>query len=135
MPHDNALPPEIEEMLKDPHALLKSMGITPPPGAMIQVGAARIPKNMMQVSPHGEIKPVPATPRVDDVQPPQDLLSGIETLLRHFYPEVQDKQILGMIYSPHKSATMEIAKVMESARVRDREEVLRHITDFIGKLK
>ena len=134
-PHPE-LPDDIEDMLGDPADMLRSMGIPVPPGAKVQVSAHRI-------GHHGATPPKPpiASPRAPQelparvMTPPPDLIAGITTLLRQMYPTVKDMEVLGAIYSPHHNAAVEISKVMETARVRDRNEILRRMTEFLNNFK
>ena len=134
-PHPD-MPEDIAEMLGDPADMLRSMGIPVPPGAKVQVSAHRIHK-------HGS---TPAKPPIASPGAPQqatggatavpaDLVAGITTLLRQMYPTVKDTEVLGAIYSPHHNAAVEISKVMEAARKRDRDEILRRMTEFLNSFK
>jgi hypothetical protein len=108
--------------LPEPSELLKSLGINVPPGAKVHVGRVPVPKAAPAVHPHVQ-------------QPAEDLLAGIEKVLRKVYSEVQDENILGAIYSPHKSVALEIAKIMEAARLRDRKEALAAIEQLANRFR
>lgn len=135
VPHNHSahledLPKEIQDAMRDPAAFLKNMGLEVPPGAKVMMSAHKMePGAIPPGMPPGAVR-LPVTPQ----QPPDDLMLGIERILRTIYSSVQDVEVLGAIYSPHKSASLEIGKIMDAARRRDRAEILRRISDFIGKL-
>lgn len=121
--------PDAPHTLDSDHAggLLEALGLKLPPGAKpVIIARGKVPADTMA--------PMPIAPTVAASQPATDLLAGIESLLRRIYTTVEDADILGAIYSPHKSAAMEIAKIMDAARARDRAEVRRAIQENVAQL-
>lgn len=91
---------------------------------------AQIPQEIIQQVAH-ELNPLHPVP-VHTPQP--DLVKSIEDLLRAIYKE-PDRDILGAIYSPHQSAALKIGEILERARDRDRQALLKAITDFTNTFK
>lgn len=86
----------------------------------------------------GEVPPgairMPSTPPVNGKPPADDLLEGVEALLRRIYKE-EDTNILGMIYSPHKSAAFEIAKILEASRKRDQKSIADELQKLVDRFR
>lgn len=108
--------------------LLESLGIKMPPGARI-MSAGVIKNGKAMPFPPGA--PMPA--QAPQVLAP-DLLEGVEAILRKIFRE-EDSEILGMVYSPYKSAAVEIAKIMEAARKRDQQEVAAELEKLVKRFR
>ena len=116
--------------------MLRRSGIPIPPGATVRATTHKIVPPTQSTAKAPNAAPVPPQPATEDVKSvPADLVAGIEQVLRQFYSTVKDINVLGTSISPHHSAAMEIAKIMETARVRDRNEMLLRLTEFINGFK
>lgn len=57
----------------------------------------------------------------------EELRRNIETLLRRLYPSVKDDNIMGMVYSPHTTASNELLRLFENVRERYLDEIFQAI--------
>lgn len=134
-PHPQ-LPKEVQDILNNPEEVLRSMGVPVPPGSEIRVSHRQIPKDGQSLNGCAVASSKAPQEQPRGVQPPpNDLVVGIQTLLRQFFPTVKDVEVLGTVISPHHNAAVQIAKIMDTARVRDRNEVLRRVTEFLNSFK
>lgn len=113
-PHD-----EFMDEMPDGKGFLESLGIRLPKSARV-VAAGKVP--------------LPAPHQAPTQEPAPDLLAGIEQVLRRIYKE-EDAEILGMTYSPHKSAAYEIGKIMEAARKRDQREFANELEKLVKRFR
>ena len=67
------------------------------------------------------------------VAPADDLISGIEKMLREIY-KVEDTDVLGAIWSPHHAAAMKLGEVLEKAKKRDRANIVKNIARLLEGL-
>lgn len=72
--------------------------------------------------------PQPATP------PANDLVRGIKKILDTSFGDCAE-QILGMMFDPHYSVALDIARILEAARKRDQESVARELETIATKLR
>ena len=67
------------------------------------------------------------------VAPSDDLVSGVEKMLREIY-KVEDTDVLGAIWSPHHAAAMKLGEVLEKAKKRDRANIVKNIARLLESL-
>lgn len=70
------------------------------------------------------------------MHPAEDLIQGIEKILREFFHDrAEDQNILGMLYSPFRACAEQVGKVLEAARIRDKESLARELDTLSKKLR